>query len=208
MKQSPSWEANSHSASQEILHLLWNLKVHYCVHNSLPLFPILSQMHSVHTLPPYFPKIYFTIILPSTPRSSKWTVPFKFSYQIFVCISGLFHVCYIPYASHPWFDHTQIIFGEASHYAVFTPFRFHFILVALHKMRTCTYLHHEIILGAWHLSKYSPLKLMEMNCQLHTHKAYIPKEKGFQYPLVGSRGILVTWYNREITRHNNWIAWY
>jgi hypothetical protein len=35
MEQSPSWEAGSHSASQEILLLLWNPKVHYCVHWSL-----------------------------------------------------------------------------------------------------------------------------------------------------------------------------
>jgi hypothetical protein len=27
--QSPSWEANSHSASQEIPSLLWNTKIHY-----------------------------------------------------------------------------------------------------------------------------------------------------------------------------------
>jgi hypothetical protein len=30
MEQSPSWEANNNSATQEIPHLLWNPKVHYC----------------------------------------------------------------------------------------------------------------------------------------------------------------------------------
>jgi hypothetical protein len=65
-----SSEANSHSASQEIPHLLWYPNVRYRVHKSLPLIPILSQMHSVHTLPPCFPKIHFNIILPSTPKAS------------------------------------------------------------------------------------------------------------------------------------------
>jgi hypothetical protein len=40
--------------------------------------PFPSQMNPVHTLPSYFPKIHSNIIFPSAPRSSKWSLPFRF----------------------------------------------------------------------------------------------------------------------------------
>ena len=54
MKHSPSWSL----ASQEIHRILWNPKVYYRIHNSLPPIPILSHIYPVHA-PSHFSKIQF-----------------------------------------------------------------------------------------------------------------------------------------------------
>ena len=43
MEQSPFWESNSFSASQEIPHILWKPEVHHRIHNSPLPVPILSR---------------------------------------------------------------------------------------------------------------------------------------------------------------------
>jgi hypothetical protein len=82
---SPSLEANSSSASQEIPHILWNLKIHDRVHNSLPLIPTFSQINPVHSVPSYFFKTHFNIMLPYTPWfSTQYSFPTKPPYIRFV----------------------------------------------------------------------------------------------------------------------------
>jgi hypothetical protein len=57
MVQSTSSEANTHSTTHGIPHILWNPKVHYRIHKSLSLVLILSQMNSTHNFQLYFPKV-------------------------------------------------------------------------------------------------------------------------------------------------------
>jgi hypothetical protein len=97
---STSWEANSGSAGQEIPHFSCISKVHYRVHKSLPLGPILCQMSPVHTLIPCLFKIHFNIILPPTTRSPNKSLSFWFSdlkfYMICLSLPCVIHVQPVP----------------------------------------------------------------------------------------------------------------
>jgi len=103
---------SSHTVNQETVCLLWSTKVHYLVHKSPPPFSALNQMRPVHNPPPFFPKIHSNTVLPSTPRSSKLSSPFRFSDQNIVYfispMRAIFHADLIVLKSI-----TVIIFCEA-----------------------------------------------------------------------------------------------
>jgi hypothetical protein len=57
MKLSPSWQAASCAATQELHSILWNPKVHYRVYTISRSVLILSQINPVHTTPSYLRSI-------------------------------------------------------------------------------------------------------------------------------------------------------
>jgi hypothetical protein len=89
MEQSPSWEANRLSVSQEIPRILWKTKIHCRIHKCPPTVPILSQLEIVHTPTSHFLKTHLNIILPSTLGSPKWLFPSCFPTQTLYCYRSI-----------------------------------------------------------------------------------------------------------------------
>ena len=87
MVQSPTWEANWFAASQEILRISRNPKVHYRIHKPPPLVSILGQPNPVHIPTSHFLEIHPNIIHPSMPRSPQWSPSLRFLQQdpVHVC---------------------------------------------------------------------------------------------------------------------------
>ena len=66
----------------------WYPKVHSLLsHKGLLILLILSQMKPVRTVPPYFSKFHFNIILPSTPIFFRLSLSFKVHNQHAISIS-------------------------------------------------------------------------------------------------------------------------
>jgi hypothetical protein len=108
---------------QEFPNILWTPKVHYRLHKSPPLVPIVRQITPVHTTPSYLSKIQLNIILPSMSRSSYCYISLLISHQNLTSTSP--RACYIPCQSSSltwslWLYLAKSIIYDASHYAVFS----------------------------------------------------------------------------------------
>ena len=106
-----SWEANRFSANQEIPYISWKPKVYFLVYKCPPPVPILSQIDPVHAPTPHFLKFHFNIISPSTPGSSKWSLPLVFPPKPCIYFSSS-HTCYMPRHLILLAFITQTILGE------------------------------------------------------------------------------------------------
>jgi hypothetical protein len=125
MGLSPSWEAANCAATQELPSILWNQKVHYHVHKTPTLIPILSQINLIHNIPSYLSGIQFNIIHPPTSWSYQWSLSFWFSQQWPICIPLLPISCYKPCPISSfltgafWLYLEKSTSYEAPHYVIF-----------------------------------------------------------------------------------------
>jgi hypothetical protein len=72
MDQSPSCEAESRSAGEELLCILWKLEVHRHAHNNSPLHLMLSHLNPIHIVTSYFPKNYLKNYTPMYAKISQF----------------------------------------------------------------------------------------------------------------------------------------
>jgi hypothetical protein len=93
---------NNHGQNNTVYYILltpWgqNPRVHHRVHKSPPPIPFLSHLNPLHSQVTV-PKIHSASILPSTPRSSEWSLSFGLFYQNSLRLYTylLSHACRVP----------------------------------------------------------------------------------------------------------------
>jgi len=109
MTETPSGEACSSSAGQELRLLLWNRKVYHHIHKNLPPDPILSHLNPVHTLAHSF-SLRSISVWTSHQRlgPQKWSPPFV-SLPKLCMPSYLRHAYYMPSTPRPFLFKGKVV---------------------------------------------------------------------------------------------------
>ena len=109
-EKSPSWEANSYSASQEVPRILWNPKVYHRIYNSPPTVPIPNHINPVHT---YLSTSWRSILILSAHLQFGFPsglLPSGLPTNTLCTILLSPNMCYMPRPAHSaWFDHPNNI---------------------------------------------------------------------------------------------------
>ena len=98
MEHGPAWKLT-------ILQLVTKFPTFYgtqssSLHSQQPSTCSYPKQDQSNPFPFNWCKIYFNIILPSMPRSSKWSLAFRFPHQNPACMSPLPHICHMPHPPH------------------------------------------------------------------------------------------------------------
>jgi hypothetical protein len=100
MEQSPCWEVNWISASQETHCILWNPNAYYCIRKYPLTVPILSQLSPVYTPTSQFLKIILYTLIPSIPGSPQLFLYVRYFHPKPINASPLPHTHHIPCLFH------------------------------------------------------------------------------------------------------------
>ena len=82
-----------------IPRIVWNLRFHYRLYKNPSILPTLRQINPVLASPSHILMIHRNIIFPSSPGSSKRSLPLRFPHQNSVCTSPPLYVPHAPSVS-------------------------------------------------------------------------------------------------------------
>jgi hypothetical protein len=116
-------------------------------HITFSTFPVLTQINPVYTSIPLISDTLCNIIIPTTPRPSKWFLSFRLSGQNSVCIIPLPQSkLHVPSGSFVWIWSPEffVMSSEASYYAVFST---HLLLADVHCKHLVVRTQAAVVLG-------------------------------------------------------------
>ena len=127
--------------------------------------PYLSQFDPVHTPTSHFLEIHLNIILPSTPRSPKWSLSLRFPHQNRVYAFPLPHTRQMPRPSHSSRFYHPNKLGEEYRSLISS------LCIFLHSPVTSSHLGPNILLNTPFPNTLNPRSFLNMSDQVsHPYK--------------------------------------